>query len=177
VKHFKPLSLVIILATLYGLLFHFLINNLFDVEQINTKGDVISAYQKVSQWITDHFAYSTLILILTTTISSYLVFKRKGYNFAEHLVLNTFYWGLVLVINFLFFPVLYIYFNNNAERLKSYGYISQIFDFVLMYWCYSQFFNKIPKIERLGLILLTFLILSIINIVMGYVTGWIVSSL
>ncbi len=35
VKHFKPLSLVVVLATLYGLLYHYFLNNLFDVKPIN----------------------------------------------------------------------------------------------------------------------------------------------
>lgn len=176
VKHFKPLSLVVVLATLYGLLYHYFIDNLFDVKPINAEENVISAYEKVIRWNTDHFAYSTLILILTATITSYLMFKKKGYNFAKHLVLNTFYRGLVLVISLLLFPVLYTYYNNGTEGLKNYAFITQILDFVLMYWCYSQFFNKISKIESLGLTLLTYLIMTIINVVIGYVAGWIASS-
>jgi len=104
------------------------------------------------------------------------VFKKKGYNFAEHLVLNTFYRGLVLVIGLLLFPVLYIYYKNGTEGFKNYAFIIQILDFVLMYWCYSQFFNKISKIKSLGLTLLTYLIMTIINVVIGYVAGWIASS-
>lgn len=175
VKHFKPLSLVVVLATLYGLLYHYFINNLFDVKPINAGENVISAYEKVIRWHTDHFAYSTLILILTTTIASYRVFKKKGYNFAEHLVLNTFYRGLVLVIGLLMFPVFYINYKNGTESLKNYALISQILDFTLMYFCYSQFFNKISKLQSLGLTLLTYLIMTIISVGIGYVAGWIAS--
>jgi Protein of unknown function (DUF3667) len=176
VKHFKPLSLVVILATLYGLLYHYFINSLFDVKPINAAENVVSAYEKVIRWITDHFAYATLILILNTTIASWLVFKKRGYNFAEHLVLNTFYTGLVLVITLILFPVIYIYHNSGAEGLKNYAFITQVLDFVLMYWCYAQFFNTISKIESLALTTLTYLFMSIITLVIGYVAGWIIIS-
>lgn len=175
VKHFKPLSLVVVLATLYGLLYHYFINNLFDVKPIHAEENLVSAYEKAITWITDHFAYSVLILILNTTIASSLVFKKKGYNFVELLVLNTFYSGLVLVINMALLPVLYVYHNSGTEGLKSYAFIIQVLNFVLMYWCYSQFFNKMSKIKSLGLTLLTYLITSAINILIGYMIGWIVS--
>ncbi len=149
---------MVILATLYGWLYHYLISNLFDVQPIHTAEDVWSVYEKVIRWTLDHFAYAALILILSTTIASYLVFKRQGYDLAEHLVLNTFYIGLVLVIAFILFPVLYIYDKSSIEGLKSYAFISQLLNFVLMYWCYAQFFNKLTKINALGFTALTYLL-------------------
>jgi hypothetical protein len=104
------------------------------------------------------------------------VFRKKGHDFAEHFVLNTFFRGLVLVIGFLLFPVLYIYHNNGIESLKNYAFITQVLDFVLMYWCYAQFFNKISKIESLGLTLLTYLFMIMINVGIGYLAGRIASS-
>jgi hypothetical protein len=94
VRHFKPLSLVIVLATLYGLLYHYFIHDLFDVKHITTEENVASASVNVFQWITDHFAYVSLFVIVNATIASYLVFKKQGYNVAEHLVLNTFLYGV-----------------------------------------------------------------------------------
>jgi hypothetical protein len=174
VRHFKPLSFVVVLATLYGLFYHFFIHNLYDVKPINSHENVISVYEKVIKWITDHFAYASLILILTTTIVSYFVFKKQGRNFAEHLVLNTFYTGLTLVVSFLFLPVHYIY--SSGAILKWYAFINLLINFVLMCWCYVQFFNKIPKIKSLSLTLLTYLIMTGINMIIGYAIGWVVSS-
>jgi hypothetical protein len=174
VRHFKPFAFVVVLATLYGLLYHYLINDLFELTPIDAKENVVSAYEKVIKWIVDHFAVSTLLITVTTTIASYLVFRKKGYNLAEHLVLNTFYRGLILVINLLLFPVLYIYSDTN--NLKWYGPLLQIIDIVLMYWCYSQFFKNMPKIEVLLLTLLTYFIALSINVVVGYVASWIIIS-
>jgi hypothetical protein len=176
VRHFKPLSLIVILATLYGLLYHYFISNLFGVQPVHIAEGVLSVYEKVIRWNLDHFAYATLILILSTTTASYLVFKKQGCNLAEHLVLNTFYRGLVLLIGFILFPVLYIFHKSVTENLKTYALITQLLDFVLMYWCYAQFFNKLKKIQSLGLTVLTYLFMSMINMAIGYMAGWIVSA-
>jgi hypothetical protein len=177
VRHFKPLSFVVLLATIYGLIYHQFINIPFDVEPIRAEESITSIYEKVIHWSIEHFAYATLILILSTTIASYLVFKKQGYNIAEHLVLNTFYRGLLLTIALILLPVQYIILHKSGiEGLKSYALITQLLDFILMYWCYVQFFNKLTKIQSLGLTVLTYLFTLMINMVFGYVTGWIVSS-
>ena len=118
---------------------------------------------------------SVLILIVSTTIASYRVFKKQGYNLAEHLVLNIYYRGLELVIALLLFPVLYILYKSGIESLKSYAHLFQLLDFVLMYWCYAQFFDKLTKIQALGLTVLTYSFMSVINMTIGYVAGWIAS--
>ena len=89
VSHFKPFPFVIVLTTLYGLLYHNFIDSIFKIEPIVANDGILNAYEKVIRWITDHFAYATLILIFNSTVASYQVFKKSGYNFAEHLVLNT----------------------------------------------------------------------------------------
>ena len=168
IRYFKPATFVVVLATLYGLLFHYFIHDVHEFESIHAREDVLSAYGKVTQWITEHFAYATMLLIGSTTLSSFLLFKKQGYNLAEHLVLNTFYRGLALVINILLFPVLYIY--NGTE---IYILIAQLIDLALMYWCYAQFFNRLSKIESFGLTVLTYLMMSGINVGIGYLIGWI----
>jgi hypothetical protein len=177
VRHFKPLSFVIILATLYGLLYHYLIGNIFEVEPTHAPQDVLSVYEKVILWSTDHFAYATLILIISTTIASYLVFKRQGYNLAEHFVLNTYYRGLVLVIALLLFTVFYVLYKGGKEWLRVYAPVSQAIDFILMYWCYTQFFNKLTKIQSLGLTLLAYLFMSALNMIIAFLAGLIANAI
>ncbi|PSR53066.1 hypothetical protein AHMF7605_05760 [Adhaeribacter arboris] len=94
VRHFKPLSLVVVLATLYGLHYHYFIKDIFNVQPLHAEENIVSAYEKLIKWTIDHFAYASLVLILSYTIASYLVFKKMRFNFVEHLVLNTFYMGL-----------------------------------------------------------------------------------
>lgn len=176
VRHFKPLSFVVILATFYGLLSHYFINISFLSDPIYKTKDLLGAYEVISRWSLSHLAYSTLILILTTTAASYLVFKKQRYNVVEHLVLNTFYRGLTLVIALMLFPVLYFLQKSGGESLRVYGIVFQFLDILLMYRCYCQFFNKLTKMQSLGLTLLTYVCMAIINMGIGYLAGIIVKS-
>jgi hypothetical protein len=104
-----------------------------------------------------------------------MVFKKQGYNLAEHLVLNAYYRGLELVISLLLFPLLFILQRSGTESFRSYALSFQFLDFGLMYWCYAQFFSKLPKIKVLGLTAITYFFMSAINTAIGYWAGWIAS--
>jgi len=41
----------------------------------------------------DNYAYTTLLLIPLYALSSYIIFRKEGYNYFEHLVLNCFITG------------------------------------------------------------------------------------
>jgi hypothetical protein len=177
VRHFKPLSLVIVLAALYGLLYHYSIGDVFSVEPTVEGESVIGIYEKFIRWLTDHFAYAALIIILSATISSYLIFKKQGFNLVEHFVLNTYYMGLLMVIALFLLPVLYLSQKKGHESAIIYTVISQLIYFGLMYWCYAQFFNKLAKLKLLGLTALNFLFMSMIATTIGYLAAEIIGAL
>jgi Protein of unknown function (DUF3667) len=95
VRHFQPLSFVIVLATFYGLLYHYLIFSQIHVTLIDPQDDITGASGKIVTWMTEHFAFDSLFFIITTTLVSYFIFKKQNYNLAEHLALNTFSIGLL----------------------------------------------------------------------------------
>jgi hypothetical protein len=170
-RHFQPLSFAIVLATFYGLLWHYLIFDHLHTSLIEPGDDITRAFGKIVTWITEHFAFGGLILIITSTLVSYVIFKKRKYNLAEHLVLNTYLMGLFLIVSLLVFPIVYIF--RNALTFQ-YGIIQQGFLLVLMCWCYSQFFNKISKAKIIGLTLGAFLVISVLNLAIGYFASWIV---
>jgi len=174
VRHFKPLSLVVVFATLYGLFYHFFFDKIYDIKAINANENVLGVYEKVVKWSTDHFAYSSLISILIITVVSYFVFKKQGRNFAEHLVLNTFFTGLTLIVSFIFLSVIYI--SDSEAILKWYAFIYLLINFALICWCYIQFFNKLAKIKSFGLTIRAYIIVNCINITIGFIVGWAISS-
>ena len=76
VKHFKPASFVVILATIYGLISHFLIPDQIHFETSLDFGNLFSVYEKVINWTLNHFAIATLLMVISTTIASYITFKK-----------------------------------------------------------------------------------------------------
>lgn len=173
VRHFQPLSFVIVLATFYGLIWHYLIFDRLHASLIEPRNDITGASGKIITWITEHFAFDSLILIITSTLVSYIIFKKQKYNLAEHLVLNTYLMGLFLIISLLVFPIVYIF--GNALTLQ-YGIVQQGFLLVLMCWCYAQFFNNSSRGKIISLAFIAFLIISLLNSAIGYFAGWIVTQ-
>lgn len=173
IRHFQPLSFAIVLATFYGLLWHYLIFDRLHSSLTEPGEDITRASWKIVTWINEHFAFDCLILIITSTLVSYVIFKKRKYNLAEHLVLNTYLMGLFLIVSLLVFPIVYIF--GNALTLQ-YGIVQQGFLLVLMCWCYAQFFNDASKTKVISLTLGAFFIISLLNLAIGYFAGWIVTQ-
>jgi hypothetical protein len=174
VRHFQPLSFVIVLATFYGLVWHYLIFDRLHKSLIEPRDDLTRAGVKIVAWMTEHFAFDGLILIITSTLVSYVIFKKQKYNLIEHLVLNTYLMGLFLIVSLLVFPIVYIF--GDPVTLQ-YGIVQQSFLLVLMCWCYTQFFKNTSKARVIGLTLVGFFIISLLNLAIGYFAGWIVMQL
>jgi hypothetical protein len=161
VHHFKPISLVVVLATFYGLLFHFFIDHASNVKLEATTDRIITVYENLNRWYLNHFAYVSLMLTLIATVTSYYVFKKQGYNLVEHFILNAFYVSLVLVVTLLTFPLLYFFSAVEKENLNNYLMYTQQIHFILMCWCYMQFFNEMPKLKTFGRTVLTYFVMLI----------------
>lgn len=171
VKHFKPFSFVIVLATIYGFLFHYLI---YEVQPVIKPDETLSIIENVVNWTISHFSFAILLFILSNTIASYKIFKMQGFNIVEHLVLNTYFRGLTLIFAIIMLPLLYYVGRKyGADTSTVYGIVFQMVDFASMYWCYSQFFNKPIKIFKLTVF--TYLLMISINLMFGLIAGLIVS--
>lgn len=151
VKHFKPLSLVVVLATLYGVLYHYFKINLF-----LTTSDSTLNYTEFNEWVSTHFSWVTIATIPLFTIGTYICFRKQGYNFVELFVMNTFKASQKLFAHLLSFPLL-IYFNGTPEIQKITSLIYAI-DIVLIFWTNIQFFNKMSKAKAFFLSLLSHII-------------------
>ncbi|WP_369616306.1 DUF3667 domain-containing protein [Flavobacterium sp. CFS9] len=137
VKHFKPVSMIILLATIYGLLYHHYNINIFISEAEGTK----ELTPSINHWIANHYSWYTLATIPLYTLGTYICFKSQKYNYFEYLVLNTFKASQRLMLHIITFPIL-LYFNDKAS-LKTLIYIYYIVDLFLIYWTNFQFFYKL----------------------------------
>lgn len=151
VKHYKPISMVIVVATLYGVLYHFLHLNIFkgvDVEGFDIKD--------LSELVSHHFALVTLATIPLYALSSYLVFRKQGYNYTEHIILNSFYSTQRLWIRIITLPILLL--PETPETLAVIMKVLLFVDVLLMFWTYTQFFERLSKIKTILLTLLSFVV-------------------
>ncbi|WP_431241631.1 DUF3667 domain-containing protein [Flavobacterium sp. P21] len=151
VRHFKPLSLVVVLATLYGVLYHY-----FHINTFPDANDTTMDYSEFNEWMAMHFSWVTIATIPIYTIGTYTVFKKQGYNFVEFFVLNTFKASQRLFVQILTFPIL-LYLNGTPE-IRKFSSVTYFIGLVLIFWTNIQFFNKMPKWKAFYLSILSHLI-------------------
>lgn len=155
VKHFKPLSLVVVLATLYGALYHF-----FGIKLINGNStDDTFDYLEINEWVSHHFSWITIATIPIFTLGTFICFRNQGYNFFEYFILNTFKASQKLFAHIITFPL--VYYFDETPYLKTVTLVLYGIDLVLIFWTNIQFFNKMSKTKAFFLSVLSHLIFLI----------------
>ena len=159
VKHFEPIGLLITFATFYGVLYHtFGINMFAGIPESNPNGTI--DFKSVSNWMADHFAVVTLVLVPIYSIGSYFSFRKQKYNFYEHIYLNTFLGSQRLLVRIVVFPLFAIW--DGMENIFILRDVLIVLDIILMVWSYTQFFNKMKRIKAILLGVLSYSIFFVL---------------
>ena len=172
VKHFKPLSFLIILSTIYGLLMHY-----FELDEtvnftVKNKNDELYIFKQVIDWLSVHYAFTNLLLLPFLALSTFLAFKKEPYNYVQHLVLNAFLSGLGIVFRILCFP--FFFFFDKKVDLQILNYI----DFLAIgfkVWALYQFFDYLAKRTRFWKITLSYVYLGIIFLTVVVILGLLIA--
>lgn len=159
VKHFKPISLVIVLAAFYGFLYHYFDVNVF----ISKDSNNTILFAKINHWISNHYSWYILAMTPLFSIGTYICFIKQNYNYFEYLILNSFKASQRLVIHIITFPLL-LYFSNK-ESLQTFINILYGLDVLLILWTNVQFFNELNKVKVLLLSILSHIIMIILSLI------------
>lgn len=171
VKHFKPVSMVLILAGIYGFLTHYfhinILSNNIEIKGIGEKADEMrKVIENASQWLAGHYSLYSLLQIPVLAFCTWLFFRRAGYNFIEHIVINSFLTGQKLMIRILTFPLFYAF--NETGHLRTVARITDIAAFVLFAWSLYQLFNTLTGWQRIvrtaGIVIISTIITIIVMI-------------
>lgn len=159
VNHFEPIGLLIAFAAFYGVLYHTFGINMFSGLSDNTLNGNLDL-RSAGNWIADHFAIVNLFFVPVYSIGSFITFRKQGYNFYEHIYLNTFLASQRLLIRIATFPLLVIL--DGTEKIFLFRDLLILSDIVLMVWSYTQFFNKVKRITAVLLSMLSYAIFFVI---------------
>lgn len=154
IKHFKPVSLTILMATLYALVYHLFHLNLFEFNDTRSFSKIEN--NELNEWIFNHYSIVTLATIPLFAIASFVVFRKQGYNYTEHIVLNSFAAVQRITVHLFFLPVFHFFHTQKGFSLTT--EVLTVIDILLLYSCYSQFFDLLSKIKSLFLTLATYII-------------------
>ncbi len=139
VIHFKPFALVILLGGIYGF-FTFFFEVYPESEVIDTSPDSsikINNYSKLMlDWIYSHYSLVMLSIIPFSALSSFLIFRKSGYNYIEHLVIYSYITGIQILILLVSYPIYY-----SIPSLSVYCIIFAI-NYSYNIWVLAQLFKK-----------------------------------
>lgn len=102
VNYINPLQYLLLTASFYMLLVHY-----FNVLPVfsNTEPEAGIDFGKVYAWYYDHYSFSLLFTIPFFSITSYLIYKNKGYSFLEHIVIYLYIGGSKVILLMIMYPL------------------------------------------------------------------------
>lgn len=170
INYFKPVAMIIFLGAIYGFLYHYFEINI--VAAIVENDKMKAAQQAAQSWIMSHYTLVVLLMIPIYSLGSKIAFMKSGYNYVEHLALNSFLAGLKLFLQILLLPLVYMWQNsNNIEMVLTLSFIS---DIALTVWVYGKFFNMFSVAKRALKIFLSYLLVLVFAMAIGMIGGIII---
>lgn len=140
--YFKPITYVLTLSTVYYILSKLLdgktwMNNFIEGFTNGAKSSSVDNEAiYLFTWLSNNFAYATLISIPIFSLASYLLFIKHKYNYLEHIVINAYIIGQQAILYSLFIVITLFINNPFLEALPF--LVSVVYNF----WVYWQVFNK-----------------------------------
>ncbi|RPH33847.1 MAG: DUF3667 domain-containing protein [Bacteroidales bacterium] len=134
---FKPFSFLILIAGLYGFLYHY-----FDLNIVSSISNETthSISKKINSFVSTHFSLVQLACLPCFSIATWIVFRNRNRNLAEFFVLNTYITGQRIIIQFLLLPFMIFY--NGTHTLRLVVAISLVIYVVFYCWGVIQFVQE-----------------------------------
>lgn len=164
-NHYKPISFVILTATIY------LLSTLITGEK-TFLGDFLygaisglndkefKTLSNTFRWGANNYTFITLILMPFFSFASFISFRKAGYNYFEHLIINCYIKGAQIILYSVFCFIIY-WINNESYVLPI---IALALSIVYLFWFYIQFFDKKTAIDiALRIVLAYFLYFILIG--------------
>jgi Protein of unknown function (DUF3667) len=151
---FSPFLYVLILCGIFVVVKHYFGKELKEFE--------ITNLLQAIEYLSSHYYKIVMVaLIVPLTIATYLVYFKSGYNFAEHLVLNSYLMGQLVIADVVIILISATSFDENYPSI--YKSLEFIIKYPYWFWVLWQFFK--PKKWYWGILqFILFILLS--NIVM-----------
>lgn len=120
----------------------------------------------MSEWVSGHYALVSLLLVPVFSFGTFVSFRKKGYNFIEHVVLNAFLTSQRLALRIALFP----FYNmlNGTNELKPFSGTVNTVIFVLTFWTLVQFFSTTKKLTVFWRTVLSFIISGTLYLILAF---------
>ncbi len=144
VKHIKPLKFLFWTAAISFLVFHYAGMDQVMMQQLAKQQSGLPESQLLSQklmlLLTNHPAVMVFSMIPFIALCSWLLFRRMGYNYAEHFVLCTYLIGQLSLVSIITTPMLR--FSSDLQKTALAMAAPSLVIWVVYFgWAYGQFFQ------------------------------------
>ncbi|WP_165040427.1 DUF3667 domain-containing protein [Dysgonomonas sp. ZJ709] len=165
VDYSKPFAYLFILATIYSLVIHFF--NVYPESEMHPNNNSLFDSNALYSWYYGHYAISLLLIIPFYAVSSYLIYRKRGYDYIEHLVIHSYISGTKVFILLLLYPLFYYSHSVYVYHMMN------VFTFIYILWAlirvfrYPSFFKTLFKAIwciALTLIFATFVAVVVVEI-------------
>ncbi|MGZ2369612.1 DUF3667 domain-containing protein [Ancylomarina sp. YFZ004] len=166
--YYRPIAFLLIISTLYVLsAFLFDKSTFIDMflsgwERAMINNNENSGFD-ILKWISRNQAYITLLFIPVFSLASYVAFLKSKFNYFEHLVLNTYITAQQMIIYFIFS---FVFFEDNILLIIPY-----IIGVIYNFWTFHQFFKDKKTLNKIWLLLLTYIILLLEIMIIMFITA------
>jgi hypothetical protein len=152
VNHFRPISMVIIMATIYALIYHLL--------DLNHRSALDESSGAILERVFEHYYWFVVATLPIYALTTYILFKKTKYNFYEIIIFEAFKTSQRLGVHILFLPVLYFVKDRSGFNILT--NLLFVIDFILIFWTNRQFFSKMRVGEVLIKSILSYLMYLVI---------------
>jgi hypothetical protein len=158
VKHFKPLSFLIIIAGLDAFVNHYLhLSALVPAAAKNKHVDGLIGI--VNEWSAKHYILLMLLHLPLLSYVFYLFFRKYKMGYLEHLVINCYLSGQKILIRLLLLPLLYL---NIGWSIVN----NVVIPIGFTIWTYTQFYQKEPRFSILSRATIAYAVFYFLEIVL-----------
>lgn len=161
-EYFKPIAYVLSLSTVYFLVSQIsdsptLIDDFLTGASDGVQDKVAITKFPIVDWLSNNYAYTTLLLIPIFSLASFISFLGLGRNYLENIVINSYITGQQAIF-YCLFMLIGVSFDINDFTVLAAVTISVLFNF----WAYIQFFSGSKKVLVIFRLILTYVLFYIL---------------
>lgn len=162
VRHFKPISFLIVIAGLYGFIIHYFHFDNSIVFKNTANNENIQRLNNIFDWFNTHYTFNILLLLPFSSLCNYWAFYKKGYNYFQHLIINSFFYGFHLVLRLIF--ILFFVFLDKEKTMK-WMTIPDVLGLIFNFWAFTQLFNFLSLKKIVIKVLISYLYLALMFLI------------
>lgn len=161
VKHFKPISFIIVVAGIYGFVMHYFHLNAPLDFTVSTESSEIIDFKSALDCVNTHYAITTLLFLPIISLSSYVAFRKEKYNYLQHIIINSYLSGFRILLKLAFVPLLFFVDKNAGEELLL---IPELIAIAYTVWTFIQLFQHLTLKKRILKVIMSYVYLGLLFI-------------